>query len=562
MTRRRVVVFLLLAVAIYGLFVAFTLNGARNDIERARQSIEGIRSSVELDTALETDLAPFDEAMSSMRSARRRLSNPLLAPLRPLPFVGRQLASARDLVATAESIAGPAIDALHELQELPTDVPLGERARGISRAAGSAVEVLARNIDSVDLGPNEGLLKPLTLARADLAGYVEDLNASLPDIRVALAAIDDLMTGKRTYLVLAGNNAEMAAGAPIPLTSGLLTIDDGNVSVGDWLWLDDPTFVSRSVDPGTGPLGSLWSFVSPGTGLREITQSPTFALNAEVAARQYEATTGLVVDGVLLLDAESLVALAMLSDTNVIEGETLSRDRLRQHIFHDQYVPLGDALAGEATDGRRDALLELAERTVAKLVNSPGALPSVAREFRFLAENRHVMWWSKQPSVQRAAEIVGGDGRLTDNQLLVTLNNRGANKLDWFVDLEAIATRTEGTETDVIEIAVTATNRSPIDGEPRYVIGPNSLDVSERGEYIGYLTLHAPRTASKVSLEGPGPLVVDGNDDGHRVVGRLVSMKTGETWRGVWRFVVPHGAPLEPSPHARPNEVGWAENTV
>jgi hypothetical protein len=176
-----------------------------------------------------------------------------------------------------------------------------------------------------------------------------------------------------------------------------------------------------------------------------------------------------------------------------------------------------------------------------------------------LGAGRHVLFWSTHAGEQESARSGRVDGSLGDDAVFVGLSNRGANKMDFFTTVAASATRSPLADGRVrVSFAVTVRNDAPVAGEPRYVVGPSATHVKAAGDYAGYLTLLAPRGASSASLVGDGPMVVDGYDDGHPVVGRLIRVGAGETWTGTWGFTLPADRALVPAPSARPTDVAWA----
>jgi hypothetical protein len=560
--RRRIFRVIALAVAAYGAYLFVTLTGTRSDLNRARRDLSDVRSGFSIDKALAGDLRPLDDAVMRLKSANSRLNSPFLAPLRPLPFIGRQLASARAIVRTASELAEPSVVGLHNVQAVPGDAPLGVRAKSMAAAGTVTVEKLEARLKAVDLGPSNGLLGPLADARNELIDGINRIQPRLPEVTTGLQATTELMTGSHKYLVLAGNNAEMGAGAVVPLTSGILEINDGKLSVGSWVWLDSPKVEHVNIGPGTGPLADLWNFVQPGRDLHEMTQSPSFPLAAPLAVSVYESWSKVKVDGVILVDAEALVKLSNRLGPTVLGGKELSGEALRTYIFHDQYLQLGDSLNAEDSFARHDAVLDLSERTMQRVVSDPGGLPNLARDLLDLAKDRHLMVWSSNANAQASARTVGIDGSLPDDAALVAINNRGGNKLDWFSQFTVNVVRTPGPELDTLWVDVELRSWAPAGNEPRYVIGPNGEASERAGQIVGYLSVVAPRGATDVTFEGEGQVVVNGTDDGHRVVSRLVRVDPGSTWRGVWSFSVPHGAKIVPAPSARPIPSIWKESVV
>jgi hypothetical protein len=539
----------------YANFVYQSLSAARHDLNDARAKLAVARSGLSTGALVSADLGPLDAAYSDVAKAHARLANPLLTPLRPLPFVGRQLASARALTASVRDVMRPAVTGLRELQAVPSSGPMGARLERYGASARATIGYVRRNLDRADLGPSDGLLRELSTTRREVASALERLRTGLDETDSALVAVHEMLAGPRRYLILGGTNSEMAAGAPIPLARGTLTVGNGQLLVGDWVWGDVGTR-RKPVPTPPGPLTDLWSFLRPGDSSQELTQTPSFALAAPLAASHYKAQTGTDIDGVLMVDAEALVALSNLTGSVEIGGVARTGDELRRYILHDQYIPLPGAAWGAE---RHDAMLDLTDAVFAKLVNGEGDAAQIVATLARLGSARHVLFWSAKPAEQRAAKAAHIDGSLIDDAVFVGLSNRGANKLDYYVASEATVSRTTLADGSVdVAIDLTIRNVAPLAGESQYVIGPGTAHVKAAGEYAGYLTVMAPRGTSDAALVGEGAPIVDGYDDGHPVVGRLIRISAGETWTGRWTFRMSDARTIVPAPSARPIEVVWS----
>jgi hypothetical protein len=544
-----------LAGGLYANFVYHSLSAARRDLHDARVKLSVARSGLTTGAFVSADLGPINAAYADIAKAHARLASPLLAPLRPLPFVGRQLASARALTGSVRDVMRPAVVGLHDLQTVPVNGPIGARLERYSASARSTIGLVRRNLDRADLGPTDGLLSELSAARGEVASALATLRTGLDETDSALVAMHHVLAGPRRYLILGGTNSEMAAGAPIPLARGTLTVGNGQLVVGDWVWGDVGTR-RKPVIPPAGPLTDLWSFLRPGDSSQELTQTPSFALAAPLAASHFKAQTGTDIDGVLMVDAEALVALSNLTGPVELGGVARTGEELRRYILHDQYVPVPGAAWGAE---RHDAMLDLTDAVFGKLVDGGADAGQVVSTLARLGAARHVLFWSAVPAEQQAAHAAGIDGSLDDDAVFVGLSNRGANKLDYYVASEASvtrATRADGSVDVTVDLAIR--NVAPLVGESQYVIGPSTSHVKSAGEYAGYLTVMSPRGTSDAALVGEGAPIVDGYDDGHPVVGRLIRIAAGETWTGRWTFHISDARAITPAPSARPIEVVWS----
>jgi hypothetical protein len=172
-------------------------------------------------------------------------------------------------------------------------------------------------------------------------------------------------------------------------------------------------------------------------------------------------------------------------------------------------------------------------------------------------EGRHLLAWSTNEVEQRGWEAAGMQGELEPDSLLVSLLNRGANKLDWFLDVEAELTVERARDGWDVSVEVEIANETP-DGEPDYIAGPaRGIDL-DAGEYRGILAVNVPGAARGARFDGVEELAVAGGDGPTRVVGFQLDLPRGESRTAILRFHLPAGADhLVVEPSARVPAISW-----
>lgn len=158
------------------------LRAGGDDLARVRD-----RASISslLDPSTRADL---DDATAELADAERRLEGPLLAPVRLVPFVGRQVRGAAGLAEAGAAGATAAADALDDLDALA----VRSQVAGPDRLAtlDELAEVAERTSDELaglEPGGADGLVGPL----ADAVDEVADQQAK------AVEAADDLARSSR-----------------------------------------------------------------------------------------------------------------------------------------------------------------------------------------------------------------------------------------------------------------------------------------------------------------------------------------------------------------------------
>jgi hypothetical protein len=145
------------------------------------------------------------------------------------------------------------------------------------------------------------------------------------------------------------------------------------------------------------------------------------------------------------------------------------------------------------------------------------------------------------------------------NSLLLGVHNRGGNKLDQFLDVDAdLTTRpvSDGTE---VEVRVRMQNHTPT-GLPQKIAGPNPDAVgSAEGRYQGLLVLQLPAGAHAARIEQDPKPVAIGPDGSSQVIAGYVELDRGARLDRTITFVVPRGTDsLRIEPSARVPAVKWS----
>ncbi|GAC1587822.1 MAG: hypothetical protein NVS3B21_03050 [Acidimicrobiales bacterium] len=411
-----------------------------------------------------------------------------------------------------------------------------------------------RQLDGLDLGPDRALVGPLRSARADAARQVGAQRQLLDRTVLALKSAVALFGGKHRILLLATNNAEMRAGMGTALQGGVLTADDGRLTLDDMRSLGD-----LKPPPGAVPvppdLARRWGAFDPTQDFRELFVSPRFDLTAPVAGQMWQAVGGGPVEAVVAIDPIFLQAIMAATGPVDAAGHTYDAAHLPGVLLHDQYQG-GDAFEPSAEAARRQVLNGVARAVFDRIggaTSSPGAL---ADALRISAQARHVMVWSEDPTIERGWLAAGVGGALGPSSVLVSVLNRGVNKLDFFLHTAAdvrIVPNPIGSE---ISIAVHIENHVP-PGEPPYIAGPN-YPGAIAGDYHGIVQLHLPGAAKAVTIVGVPTPEISGPDGPSWVVATPILLHAGQTTDILITFELDGRDPLRLEPSARFPPTTWS----
>lgn len=530
-------------------------------------AIAGIDLLAGRDAAFEARAVSLEEvvdggSMEPLRTAHRRfdrarflLDLPVVAPFRFVPVAGRQLRSVTALSGAGARVAAVGIEgvegARQVLERPPNTGP--ERIDRVKRL-GALASRLGQQLASVDLGPSEGLFSPLAEARAELADELDGLRTGLRRGGAGASTLADLLQGPRSYLVLAANNAEMRAGAGMFLQVGRLVTSEGRFELTEMGSVNDVAVPPGSV-PLEGDMQGRWGWLNPSSDWRNLMLSPRFPASADLAARMWAAAGRPAADGVLALDAVALSAIVTATGPVTVGDREISGGEVVQELLREQYVRRPELTQ---RDERREELAGIATAAIRALDENDWKPVTLARELAQAVAGRHILAWARDSSANDGWQVAEVDGALSAESMMVALLNRGGNKLDPFVTVEAdLALSREDDATDGT-LRIRLKNDTP-PGEVPYIAGPHYGLPLSPGEYLGLLTVVLPGSTESANFEGVERLAVAGPDGPTRVIGYEFQLLPGQEHTAVLRFRLPGDErALTVEPSARVPEIAWA----
>jgi hypothetical protein len=520
------------------------------DMNRGINRVDALDERVVDAESLKTEALPqMRQARASFDRASSRLDSHVLAPLRILPVVGRQVRSVDALSGSAKSVLDTGIEALGAATaalERPRSAGR-ERVDVLEELAGIAGKASA-DIAHVGLGPSKGLVGPVDDLRDRVAEELGRARRGVRKLNEVSAGLSQLLRGPRRYLVLAANNAEMRAGAGMPLSHGLATFQDGGVSMGG---MDSVVTLGRpapglAMDPD---LAAIWGMFKPNEEWRNVNMTPRFPASADLAARMFASVRRQPVDGVLLLDPLALRAILRTTGPLPVPGGTVDAENVLHDLFYEQYLRPIDRIQ------RRDRLSDIAAISMAAL-NRPVDVARLGHEMLKAVQGRHMMAWSSRPDDQRVWDAADMDGDLTSDSLMVSVINRGASKLDQFLKINASL---EGGERGERSLSLRLHNESKPDAPP-YVLGSFRELGLPPGAYEGMLSINLPGGSEIIDAGG---LTLVGPDGRSTAVLMRLRLLPDEERQIRLRFRPPSGLPgiwVEPS--ARFPGIAWRSGSL
>jgi hypothetical protein len=509
---------------------------AHREVDRGADAVDRARRGADAGAIVDGRLVPqLRVAQGRFDRAHRWVSGALLAPARLLPVAGRQLRSVSALSAAAAGVTRVAIDGMTDARPILAEPGGNTAARASStRRLGQLADQAQAKLGRLHLGPRHGLLPPLAHARNRLADQLAELRANLARAVTGAGAVADILTGPRRYLLVAANNAEMRSGSGMFLSAGELESGPEGLRLNDVRSVTQIPVPAGAV-PVTGDLADRWGWLSPNVDWRNLMASPRFDASAPLAAQMWVASGHRPVDGVIAVDPVALRGILAATGPVEVEGRRIGEGNVEEELLHAQYLRFPSE---DEKPERREQLGNIAGGAFAALDAGKWSLPKLAAGLATAAAGRHLLMWSADGREQAAWSTLAVDGSLSPDSLLVSILNRGGNKLDPFLPVRAEVTATaSGDETDVA-VTVHVANHVP-EGEPRYVAGPERNSGVGEGVYLGILTVDMPGAARNARFDGVDSLAVAGPDGPCTVMGFQFTLPRGGERTFVARFSLP-----------------------
>lgn len=518
---------------------AWILMGAKSDLLAGRGALESLADVDPASSDLDALRAELATAAEDVASGRARLESPILWPIRPLPVVGRQLASARALAVIADTVIEDTLSVIDlAIEVAETEAP--GRVEALGRL-GDGLDRLSATLGERDLGPEENLLGRLADARASAEDNLGGLASDVGDATVVVRGLESFLSDGH-YLILGANVNEMQAGGGTPLTFGEVQMTDGGFRVSDVRTileapLEGPTDL---VDPD---IGELWGFLTPTNDFKKIMLTHRFRdYSAPQALVMYSAAKGRDLEGVILVDSVALRGMLTVVGPVEVDGLTFDADNVMDYVLRDQYAefltsdeidPDDLSTLNPLQEARYDRLAGLAAAVFGRLAEGDWEPIELIRGLEPIGRGRHILAYSQDPVEQAMWERMGVAGVPDERGIGVSLLNLGANKLDPYMEVGLEGNSSTNPDGTVhLSLRITVDNQTP-EGLPDVVNGYywETLGLATPRTYLGRIMLRLPESTVSIELdeESESELEVFGPDGNGVVAVTRVMIVDGES---------------------------------
>lgn len=516
----------------FGVSGFMLLNSAKTVKSQARETVEivgGLKDKVTSGdfSTLPDDAKKIDELCSSMK---KETSSPVWTMASFIPVYGSDINAARTMVDALSDVSSGALVPMADNLAQATPGKLFQDGT-INVSALQAVADSLSSSSKVFKSANEkiqGIGDTHIAQVTELVDKAKDGFATLDgavDAAEKVAPVLPQMLGAngqtRNYLVYAMNNVEIRACGGFGGSQGLISVTDGQMSIGDFvprIGLSEDEAVESVDEEDEALFGNHSNLYNSGN-----TYSPDWPRNSQRVAALWKSQYGQDVDGVVGIDPVFLqYLLGLVGNVSLPDGTVVDGTNAAKVLMHDVYwnypVEESDGIFASVASAAFDKILGgIGDVDVTKLV---GAFERGAEEGRLIA-------WMRNDDEQNAIKETGIDASLPDPDdpsadpvAGVYFNNLSFSKLDWYLNADTQIGQgvKNGDGTCSYRITVTLTN---------------IMTQEEAGKLPDYVAASAPDAARdderlNVSLFAP----TGGNISDLTVEGTQFGLGAA-TWHGI-----------------------------
>ncbi len=519
--------------AVTGLRARAELDHVRTELPALRQAL--VTGDLSGAASLRTDIE------SRSIHAHQLTSGPAWWAAGHVPVLGRPIDTMRRLAAASQTVAQQVLPGVVGLAQTVTDK--GTTLRHGATFNMQTIATLAGTVHRADAAGDQALslvqdashhtwFSTVDDARATLAGNLADLQGYLAGADRTLQLAGPMLgaSGERRYFIGIENEAEARGLGGLPGAYIIATADHGTISfVG---FGNDSAFngIRPSVSLGAD-FDALYRGATPETTFVNSDISPNFTDAARIWAATWTKKTGQRIDGAIAVDPTALsYLLAVTGPADLGDGRgAISADNIVDVTEREQY-------AAFHTDAQRNAFAVEVARSVAGRVLAGNDTLGLARAATRGAQERRVVLWDADPTIEAALAQAGYAGTIGGNDRPVsgfTVVNAAGTKLDYYLDRAMTYRRTGCAAGSTVVATLTLHNGAPRSGLPQYVTGRSDTRAatSRPGDnrlLVSYFGSHGARLES-VTIDGEAVTLATATENGLTTATTDLELPVGAT---------------------------------
>lgn len=525
-------------IAVVG-FTLYQAMQARDALNQADRHFEDLTAAVSAGNPAAAQDSLY-AAQQATLTAQRNTGGPFWWLASKAPFIGANVTAARTVVDVVDQVAQGVLPTLvdassslssSQLQPKHGRIPLADIKR-LAPLLVTAHTSLAGDLATVQALKPDSLVTQIADPVRRLEGKLNEATSVASTASRAADLLPAMLgsEGKRTYLVLFQNNAEIRATGGISGSVATLTADRGAISLQQ-----------------QGSAGALGSYTKPIVPLStheaalftdnlaifpaDINFTPDFPRTAQIAQAMWQRKTGQTVDGVLSTDPVALsYLLAGTGPISVTGGQQLTAANAVKLLLSDEYLNQPN------TDLQNVFFANAAKSVFDGVMTGQGDPHAVLDGILKAADQHRTLVWSALASEEALLAPTKLAGALptkptSSPQVGVYLNDGTGSKMDYYLGYD-VKTESTGCDTQGVQgirVTVTMTSKAPADAA--------SLPVSVRGPGFGApagsirtnVLVYAPirGTIGKPYLDNKAEIYGSFVHDGRQVVAQTVDLAPG-----------------------------------
>lgn len=454
---------------------------------------------------------------SEVSSMHAKTSRPLWIAASYVPVLGDDIRVARGVVEQADNLMQNALmpaaqslqgvslstlltDATVDVQTLETVSAALSQAQPVVEQASEAIEALPQ----AHIGKVRDAVDKVRGPIASAAETLRGLNEIAPMLPQMLGA-----NGTRNYLLVAQNLAELRSTGGFPGSVGILTVDNGRISMGEFAGLQELTNTEGGHYGFTDEEVAIWGGGRDRLGqyFGDTNLIPDFARDSQIWSEWWQDKKGTAVDGVIAIDPVLLQKLLALTGGIEVDGHSIDGSNAAKSLLNDAY----NEMPIDQTD---QFFSDVASQAFDHVMGSLGSisLPDLAQTLGDAVGEQHLFAWMANTDEQALVEKAGAAGTLGNDsanpQLGVFISDDTYSKKSWFfsTDTQVSDGTTNADGTTTYHVTTTLTNHltaDEADNSASYITGYN-LDRRDNTDMVMWIYLVAPAggSISNVSQEG------------------------------------------------------------
>lgn len=465
----------------------------KDELESAARLVPTLKTEISENRPEEAS-ATVEQLRTHTRAAREAVGDPLWTIASVLPGLGPNFSAVAEVARSADDVSTLGVTPLANVFEsldwnslIPSSAgtnltPLQKASPSITSSAHAVRKSSDRleRIDPSNLVPQ--VAQALAQSREQLRAVTGALDAAADAAQVAPTMLG--AEGRRDYLLMIQNNAEIRATGGIPGALAVITLDSGKLTLGAQSSAGALGVMSPPIPADDEQLhiysGRLGKF------MQDVNLTPDFPSAASGALSMWERKNGQRLDGVISIDPVALsYVLEATGPVQVKNPEliTLARGGLPTELNSKNVVQtlLSDVYSKIEQPSLQDAYFAgVAQEIFAALSTGKGDADGVIKGLsRGTAEGR-VLIWSDKPNEQSVIEKYSLSGSIagpsvSPAQFGVYFNDGTGAKMDYYVKRTVqLVEECTGDEYGQMKVRVTSTNTAPSDAAtslPEYVTG-------------------------------------------------------------------------------------------